>query len=95
MDVSDGVELGVVLFFGIGGGIYAGSYMALRMAGEFVEESLGAARTLAFELLSNKTVQDIIRVGDKIPKLGGAGGLASGIGGTIAKWLGIRIPNGE
>lgn len=91
MDGVSLAELGLALFFGIAGGIYVGARLALGMAGQFVEESIAAIRSTAFELLANKTLQDLIRASEKIPKLGGEGGIASGIGGFIAKQLGIKL----
>lgn len=91
MDPTDLLEIGAVVFLSIAGGIVVGARVALGMAGEFVDESLSAVRTLAYELLANKTLQAAVRAAEKFGG-GGGGGVIGAIVSKVAGGLGFKLP---
>lgn len=89
MTLQDAAEMGLFVFLGVAGGLYVGGYLVLGMAGQFVDETLREIRTLAFELLANKTVQALIQAADKIPNLGKGGGLLDRLVKGAGRMLGF------
>jgi hypothetical protein len=85
MDVTDLIEIALAVAAGVAVGIVTGGYVVLGMAESLIDDTLTAARSLAFELLANPTVAKGIAAAEKVTAALGKG--TGAIGGLIENAL--------